>query len=206
MEIHKWVTSELDENVIDLLLIGRETRYSMWEDWKTDRPFFFVKLPYSATEPPWHSNCLDCIQTYGQGHRAGHVNVSPHLAFRHHCEILVWIRAGYLELLRETGGVYDQRGLSQQLILQYKMLRWQRLRVDMLLQHWASKPPSLSFSLQFTVTAFLFSQPWELRTALESKWNEPSRYLWAMLCWVLNMVVLSGVETGSILACLCQLI
>lgn len=80
---------------------------------KTERQtdlFFFVKLPYSATEPPWHSNCLDCIQTYGQGHRAGHVNVSPHLAFRHHCEILVWIRAGYLELLRETGGGFMIKG------------------------------------------------------------------------------------------------
>lgn len=70
-----------------------------------------------------------------------------------------------------------------------KCCRWQRLSVDMLLQQWASKPPTLSFSSHLTINAFLFSQPWESHTASESKWNEPSGCL--------NVVVLSGSWKGQ---------
>lgn len=56
-----------------------------------------------------------------------------------------------------------------------KCCRWQRLTTVMLFQHWASKhllsPSPYSFS------TFIFNKPWELPTALESKWNASSRQL-----------------------------
>lgn len=99
----------------------------------------------------------------------------------------MWIRAVYLKLLRLKGRVYGQRGLSQRLILGYKMQRWRRLRVNMLLQHWTYKPLTTS---PITTTAFLHTQPWELHTASESKSNEPSPYIWALWSWVLIRLVL----------------
>lgn len=93
----------------------------------------------------------------------------------------------YLKLLRLKGRVYGQRGLSQQLILEYKMRRWRRLGVNMLLQHWTCRPLTTS---PITTTAFLHTQPWELHTASESKSNEPSTYIWALWSWDLIGVVL----------------
>lgn len=78
-----------------------------------------------------------------------------HIGFWYRCEILMWIRAGYLKLLRLKGRVYGRRGLTQRLTPGYKMGRWPRVRVDMLLQHWASKPLT-TFLLHITTKDTFF--------------------------------------------------
>lgn len=130
------------------------------------KPFYSVTVAL-----PWHSSRrLNSSQTLGQGPRAVQVNVSPTLASRHHCEIIIWIRASHVKLWREKRGLMVKGAYLNDWSAGINTADGRDSRVDKLLQHWASQTSALFFCSNFLINTSLYSQPWESPTALESKW------------------------------------
>lgn len=131
-----------------------------------------------ALRAAWHNNWMNFSQPEDRDPEQVKL-MCHHLAFRQHCEIYMWPTAGFAEL-REKGRAFSRRGLPQRLTHRYKTLWWQIDTVACLLQHRCSRSPHSRQSQPS------LQSPWELHTALESKWNK----LQTFLC-LLHVVIFS---------------